>query len=719
MWIKRDVKDISDKGHLPMPVFYKSFCLTEEVKQCFINITALGIFELKINDNVIGDYFMPGWTNYNKYVNLCRYDITEYINNTNEIKVTVADGWYSGRVGYGGQRNVYGTEKELFAEIEITYISGRTEKIVTDESWRVADSVVTRADFFDGEQMDFRISESVTDKNSFAKASHREIEMQSYGYEPVRCVGTLPAKIILNNGNRIIVDLGQNIAGVISFNVLGEKDTHITVRYAEVLDENGNLYLENLRSAKNTDEMILAEGKFAFKPRFTYHGFRYAKITVDGVATVSDIEGIVLSEDLKKTGDFECSDEIINRIFKNVYYGQLSNFISIPTDCPQRDERLGWAGDAQVFCNSAMYNADCDRFFENYLKLLRTDSLDDGRITSFVPFFVPITNSTAGVPGWADAIAIIPYIHYSHYKDIRIIKENIEAAEKWVLYYLNRSIDGWVNINNPFGDWLSVKNEKSDIEIINQCLFGYSALLVSEMFAVLKNTEKHDSFYEVYKTARTAFRKKFFVEGKACLNSQTTCVLAYSVGYIDKEEVKGPLLKALKNSDYRLTTGFIGVRFLLPTLCEIGETDLAYKMIKTSEYPSWGYMIKNGATTIWERWNGYTKDKGFETPEMNSFNHYCLGSCVEWLYKYVLGINLDFNSDVIKLKPYLSDEISFAKGYYDSKNGRISVSWKNQDDKTTEVLIKCENNVKFECDFENKKVLRKEIFSDGIKYVVS
>ena len=459
----------------------------------------------------------------------------------------------------------------------------------------------------------------------------------------------------------------------------------------------------------------MSDREYVFDPKFTYHGFRYAEIRKSKTAKISGLNGLLITQDIDYYGDFECSDEVINGVYAMAKNGQKSNFISIPTDCPQRDERVGWTGDAEVFCNSAMFNADCEKFFRNYLKLVRTDILPDGKIPSFAPFYVPVSPTTAGVPGWADCVSVIPYFHYLHYRDKEVVKENIAAAETWVNYYLKNSENYLVNIRNEFGDWLSVDN-KTDKNVINQCFFGYSSLLLSKMCKIVGDEEKRKKYAEVYERAKTAFLEHYYKYGKVESDTETAYALAYSVGFLTADEIKKRLPEAVREAGC-LTTGFIGIRFILPTLCDIGESELAYELIAKKDYPSWGYMLENGATTVWERWNGYTKENGFEDPEMNSFNHYSLGSCVEWLYSYVLGIKLADDTDEVTVKPTISDKLAFAKGGTWVKGGKIFVCWERKGNSIT-LEVAADDGVKYRVNTEGYKILSEEKNGNNIRIVI-
>ncbi len=712
MWIVRDL----EKTNKNLAVFYKKFTLEDLVEKAVLKISALGIFNVKINGQEIKEYFMPGWTNYGKYVHLCEYDVTKLLNQDNLIEITIAEGWYSGRVGYGQGPDVYGEINALFAELTLSYKNGKKEIVSTDETWKVGKSNIVRSSFFDGETVDFTCESQDIDSLPFAKKYNVKVDFKLYDYEPVVQIASLIPEVLSSEKGIIRLDFKQNFAGFITFTVKGKKGSEVIIKHAEVLNDDGSLYFDNLRSAKCQDRIILSGNKDKFEPKFTFHGFRYAEIICGEDVEVCDIKGIVLSQDLNYHGKFECSSEIVNAIYKNAAWGQKSNFISIPTDCPQRDERLGWTGDAQVFCNSAMFNSDCNKFFENYLKLIQTDILEDGKVPSFVPFFIPVSVSTAGVPGWADSICVIPYYHYLHYRNKDLLKESLPFAVKHFEYYLSKSDKYLSNVQNAFGDWLSVK-EAEDKSVISQCFFGLSAKLIARMFAILGDDENTDKYECYYKKIKHAFRENYLYKyGKIKGDSQTAYAFALSVGFVTVSEIKSHFIQSLEREGYKLTTGFIGVKYLLPAICEIGEVDLAYKIIKQTEYPSWGYTIKHGATTIWERWNGYTKENGFETPNMNSFNHYSLGSCVEWLYSHVLGIKLSENEKIC-ISPSFSSELSFAKGEYKSLHGKIAVDWQFKDGKYY-LAIKADKKVKYNYDFGNRDVVSVEMKDNVLKAVI-
>lgn len=721
MWIYCNDENKSERQ---ASLFVKKFSALKEIKKAELKISALGIFSVDVNGIEIKDYFMPGYTNYNKFVYLCSYDITSSLKEENLIKVTVADGWFAGRLGYTTKRGAFGQQTKLYALIELEYTDGAKDVICTDGQWRSCGSEILYADFFNGETVDEnRRIDVLAEYESlpFACESDEIRTFRDFYMQPVVSIGNLYANAY-KKGDSLMLDFYQNFAGVISFKAKGKKGQRIIVRYSEVLSDDGELYVDNLRSARCVDMLILGDGQAEFSPKFTYHGFRYAEITVENGhiddVEIDDIKGLVLSQKLERTGYFACSDAIVDKIYQNTYWGQLGNFISVPTDCPQRDERLGWTGDAQIFCDTATYNADCNLFYKNYLDILREDCLENGSVPSFSPFFYVVDSHTHGCPCWGDAIAVIPYMHYLAYGDKKIIEENLPTAKKWVDYYVAHLDGGVVRGLYTFGDWLSVK-ETTDAGVLMQCYYGYTLSLVIKMCAILgENTEKYEQLYQ--KAKENFYKEYVFADGTIKSDTQTTYLVAYSVGFMTAEQIKPHLVEAIKRRNDTLTTGFIGVKFLLPVLCELGEVDLAYKMIKTTKYPSWGYSVVNGATTIWERWNGYTKEDGFYNPSMNSFNHYSMGSCVYWLYAYVLGIRLaegDVADGKVLIKPYFSKGLSWAEGSYKMPKGEIALGWKfNGEEVNFEIEIK--GNITPRFDFGKYNVISKTEEDNKIRFVL-
>ncbi len=724
MWIKQaNVTDATTKNK---PRFVKKFALAQDkanVVKAELEISALGIFSLQVNGRTVPDYFMPGCTNYNKFVYLCRYDLTQDMQKDNVLAITLADGWYSGRLGYHRSK-VFGTELCAYAKLTIRYQDGTMQTLSTDESWKVQESEILHADFFDGQTIDERLRRDVSavyDSLENAVPANENRTFKPYPMERVACIDVLLPQITKKDG-KLILDFKQNFAGVVSFTARGKSGQTIVVRHAEMLDANGDLYVENLRKAVCTDTLILSDETAYFAPEFTFHGFQYAEISlldgdVDDV-TITDIKGLVFSQELRRTGDFACSNPLINKIYQNIYWGQLGNFLAIPTDCPQRDERLGWAGDAQVFCDTAMYNADCNLFYKHYLDILRVESKENGSVANFAPFACTADN-TDGVPCWGDAIAIMPYMHYLAYGDISIIQDNLPAAKAWIDFYRLHLSDGLAKNMFTFGDWLSV-GEETNKDALIQCYYGYSLSLTAKMCALVG--EDNTQYLAWYEQAKEAFRKAYIAQDGTVLgDTQTIYAVAYAIGFMSADEIKKPFVSTVHRRGDTLTTGFVGVKFLLPVLCDIGETELAYKLIAQTKFPSWGYCIAHGATTIWERWNGYTEEDGFFNPSMNSFNHYSLGSCGYWLYAYVLGIRLNEKSGTdgeMLIKPVFSPSLAWAKGSYQAQKGKISVAWSYEED-GIHFTVEADKALKLSYDFGAHTVLSRKQNEKTTEFVLS
>ena len=682
----------------PAPYFRKSFTLNGPIKKGTLFASALGVFYIWINGTPVGnDYLSPGWVDYSKKLPFQRYDITHLLNEKNGIGAALADGWAVGHLGSTDtfKRNGYSDRIEFTALIRLEYQDGTVEEISTDSTWRAAAGAIRRSDIYMGEVVDARmdlgnISDPDYDDSQWDIPQtvqfkfSRNIYLEEVKIPPIVVKHRFTPKLIKKEGNTYLYDVTQNISGVLSCVFRGQWGAKVVLRHGELLLD-GRLYTENLRKAEATDTYILAGcGEEHFRPLFTFHGFRYAQITVVGDCEILDVTAEVMYTDLPATGSFSCSDPIATKVYQNALWGQRGNFLNVPTDCPQRDERLGWTGDAQVFCQSAMFNMDCRVFYEKYLADVRDAQLGNGVIPAVAPLPPVGTFAYTGydaAAGWAEAIAEIPWCHYRMYGDKKILRDNLAAAKKLLDYYEIESPDHIRGYAGRYGDWLSL-GTKTDLSVISTLYYARCAWLVGQMCEILGDFEE-EKYKILYASIRSAFRKKFLSpEGKILSDTQSAYVIAYQFGIIDRAEAKENLERKWIEDEEKLTCGFLGIRFLLPTLCEIGRRDIAYHLITTTEYPSWGYSVKNGATTIWERWDSFTLDKGIRKG-MNSFNHYSLGSCTEWMYTYVLGIRPTedapgFQKLSICAYPDLTGRITSAKGHYDTDRGRISVSWETQ-----------------------------------------
>jgi len=698
MWIyytTGEYKDANEKYGNPAPYFRKTFTLKDKVKKATLFASALGVYKLYLNGKPVGeDYLSPGWTDYRKRLPFARYDVTALLLENNAVAAVLGDGWAVGHLGsdYAFKRCGYSDRIEFTALLRIEYESGETEEISTDTTWRASAGAIRRSDIYMGEYIDNRLSlgdfsvfdydDSAWDyaSESIFKFS-RNLCLDEVKIPPIVVKHTFTPQLIEKTDNTYLYNVGQNISGVLRCVFKGEAGAKIVLRHGEILVD-GKLYTENLRGAEATDTYILSgEGEEVFRPLFTFHGFQYAELTVMGEAEIVSITAEAMYTDLESTGSFSCSDAIVNQVYQNALWGQRDNFLNVPTDCPQRDERLGWTGDAQIFCQSAMLNMDCRVFFEKYLNDVRDAQLGNGIVPVVAP--VPPVGSYAytgydASAGWGEAIGEIPYVHYKMYGDKKIVRDNLPALKKLLDYYKVESPNFIRGYYGRYGDWLSL-GKTTDLSVVSTLYYARAAYLAAELCHVLGDYEE-EYYRTLYENIKRAFHEKFVgKDGKIFSDTQSAYVIAYSFGLLDKETTKKHLVRKFEEDDGKLTTGFLGVRFLLPTLCDIGRSDIAYRLMTSTEYPGWGYSVVNGATTIWERWNSYTKEDGV-MQGMNSFNHYSLGSCTEWMYTYCLGIRPSMDAPGCRKIDFvpcfdLTGKITSAQGHYDTDFGRVEVSW--------------------------------------------
>lgn len=641
----------------PAPYFRAVFVCDGKVKKATWSVSAIGVFKAYINGKEADDdYLSPGWTDYRVRIPYMVYDVTDKIQKNNALGIVAGDGWAVGKVGNCMFRCNYYDEIEVIASLKIEYLDGRVQYVNTGRNWKASSGEIVRSDLYMGEYIDKRLSLGDFSVYGYDDSNwqNAKINTEVYWGWPVtsqylqKAIAPkttvkhmLTPQLMFKKENKFYYDFKQNFAGVASVVVSGERGAALVLRHAEMMID-GALYTENLRRAEATDTFVLAGDKEEyFRPLFTFHGFRYLEITVTGNAEIKEVKGLVMYSDLKETGSFSCSDDTVNKIYNNAVWSQRGNFINVPTDCPQRDERLGWTGDAQVFCGSAMFNMDCKAFFEKYLADVRDAQLGNGGIPGMAPV-IPHYNYTCerqyiNAAGWGDVITVLPYTHYVMYGDKKVIKDNIANCKRFLKFSINNSENCILPADNNWGDWLSVGND-SDKSALATMFFANSALLTAKMCGIIGDDDA-GYYYGLYQDIKKAFRKEFIGGNNVIASDTQTCyLLAYAFGLMTAEEVKDNLLRAIRRKNDHLSTGFLGIKHLLPVLCELGEEALAYKILTNKTYPSWGYTIENGATTIWERWNSYTIEHGLNDPGMNSFNHYSLGSCVEWMFKYCLGI---------------------------------------------------------------------------------
>ena len=675
----------------PPPHLRKEFALKKPIKQAFLYSSALGIFETNINGKRVGnEYYKPGWTDYLTRVYYFSHDVTSLLKEgSNAIGTVLGDGWYAGHIGFGYNRERYGKYPRYISQLEVIYTDGSTETIVSDASWKASYGPTIEADWMMGETYDANKELTGWDKPGFNDGNWNKVEaqdsvetkyLQAYPGVPVRLTEEINAKVITEPAKGVYVfDLGQNFAGIVRLKINGKTGQRVTLRFAEVLNPNGTIYTENLRSARCTDTYICkGDGTEVWQPMFTSHGFRYVEVTgLENKPELGMITGLVVNSDTPVAGSFECSHPMVNQLYKNICWGQRSNFIDIPTDCPQRDERLGWTGDAQIFVRTATYNMDTAEFYTKWLV-----DLDDAQgIEGDFPDVAPRKCAEGGgTAAWADAGVICPWTVHHVYGDDELVIRHFEAMKKWIAY-CEKNSENLLRPNQGYGDWVSI-DSYTPKDVIGTAYFAYSTKLLSEMAYNVGFVEDGKKYEDLFNKIKKAFNDAY-VEKESCKikgDTQTCYAMALAFDLLsdsDREKAGKLLYERVKEKNWHLSTGFVGLSYLLPSLTETGNLDVAYKLLLNDTFPSWGYSIKNGATTIWERWDGWTEEKGFQTPGMNSFNHYSFGAVGRWMMGTVAGIDTIGNGfKKIIIKPQPGGDLTYANASYESINGLIKSAWK-------------------------------------------
>ena len=735
----------------PARQYRKEFAATKPVKRATIYATALGIYELHLNGQRVGDArFAPGWTDYRQRAYYWTYDVTPLVRRgANALGAWVADGWYSGYIGFGlltgigtehTGRATYGKTPAFMAQLEIEYADGSRETVLTDPTWKATGAgPIQEADFLMGEFYDARRETPGWDKPGFddrawepailardngrvpatfyefrnpqnpgenLEVKGRPVDLgftpppvlQAFPGVPVRPIEELkPIRITSPSNGVWIFNLGQNFAGVVRLQVKGPAGTTIQLRYGEMLHPDGRLMTENLRKARATDHYILRgdpQGE-VYVPRFTFHGFQYVELTgFPGKPGRDAITGIALHSDTPFTSDFTCSDPMPNRLFKNIVWTQRANFLDLPTDCPQRDERFGWTGDAQIYARAATYNADVAAFYTKWLRELMESQRPSGTFPGYAPY--PFQHGWDFGTAWCDAGVICPWTVWRAYGDTRIIERCWEPMTRFLDWRQRTSRDSLgVAHGNDWGDWLSLGG-KTPLDYIDTVYFAYSAKLIAEMAQAIGKEKEAADYRDLFAKIKAAFNRKYVrPNASLAVDTQTAYALALYMDLLpdDLRALAGAILaKKIRDhttdKDSGITTGFLGTRPLLPVLSSVGQNDLAVRLFQSHKFPSWGYAIDQGATTIWERWNSYTRDKGFggeQNAAMNSFAHYSFGAVCEWMFFRLAGIDTDgpgFRHILIRPAPPSPDSnpehppIDWVRAHYDSIHGRIVSNWR-------------------------------------------
>lgn len=692
---------------LPSPYFRKEIDLNSTVKRAVVYATSLGVYELYVNgQRVSGDYFAPGWTDYDKRLQVQTHDVTDLLQtNKAALGAVVGTGWYAGYIGMFG-KELYGDNPHLLLELHVEYEDGSSEKWVTDDTWKTTVGPIEYSDMLMGETYDARKVMDGWNEPGFDDVSwDKPVVMESYDGllvaqvdPPVRAVEeVLPVSSWKTEWGTTIFDLGQNMVGWVRLRLeqpsAGQK---IKITSAEMLNEDGTLHLANVRRAVPVEHYIAAGSDEAevYEPSFTFHGFRYVEVEgLQEIPTLQTVIGRMIMSDTPQKGQIETSSVMLNKLYSNINWGQRGNFLSIPTDCPQRDERLGWTGDAQVFCRTATYNMDVASFFDKYM----IDVVDAQFPSGAFPDVAPdggwdewkrkqkrLNWHADDNNAWGDAGVIIPWTMYQVYADVRILERTYPAMVKWIAY-LQEHTDGLIRPGyTNYGDWLSMHSE-TPRDVTDTAYFAYSTSLLAKIAEVLGKAEDVKKYTQLFAEIKTAFEKTFVdEEGRIKGDTQTCYVVALQfdlLSEVNRKKAIDHLLSDIRANDDHLTTGFIGVGRLLHALSDEGHFDVAYTLLNQHTFPSWLYSVKHGATTMWERWDAWTEERGFHEDGMNSFNHYAFGAVGEWMYKNMLGIDTDPNRPGYEhavIAPVPGGELSFVKGRYETIRGAIQVEWTHE-----------------------------------------
>lgn len=708
---------------LPVTQLRKEFH-TRKVKSATFYATALGAYEAYLNGQRVGDHILaPEWTDYHTRVQYQAYDVTKLVREgDNAIGVFLGDGWYAGRIGMaqgldprGYPRAVYGRRAWFIGQLELVYEDGSKETVVTDDSWRSTTSGAVRtSDIYDGETYDFS-----KETAGWLASGYRDGDWEraltsdetpgghnpavvAQTNEPIRVVEKLtPLSVTEPKPGVFVFDMGQNMVGWCSLRGSVPEKGNVTLRYVEMLNEDGTGYTENLRGAPQRDVLTFGGSatpgsKFEWRPKFTYHGFRYVEVTgLDKKPMVKDLTGEVFCSSSPEVSHFECSDPMVNRLWANIFWTQRANLMSSPTDCPQRDERLGWMGDILAFAQNGYYNMDLAGFFTKWLPDVRDAQADDGRYPDFAPHPYGKNDRFTGVPGWGDAGVVCAWVHYQNTGDRRLLDEHFDSMKRWVGWIASKNPDFvWRNErHNDYGDWLNGNtlvrqgwdNTGGEMpkDAFATVMWYQSQAMVGKMARVLGKKDEAEKAEDSARLIAAAFNKAFVSpDGEIQGDTQAGYALALYTGILPIEVQDKAFAKLVAAIDKRggvLTTGFHSTLPMMKVLTERGRNDLAYKLLLNKEFPSWGYTIENGATTIWERWDGFVKGRGFQDPGMNSFNHWALGSVGQWIMETVIGVTHESPGyERIRIAPKPGPGLEWAKADYRTPRGIVHVSWKKE-----------------------------------------
>ena len=713
-WRARWISIAETEHPVPSPVGYfrKDFKITKPLGRATLYATARGVYTAYANNARIGeDRLTPGWSDYSIRIRYQTYDITAQLQpGDNALGLMLADGWYVGNMTWNDRSKIYGDRPAALAQLHLLYEDGSEEIVATDDSWQATnDGPVILSSFLHGDVVDARKClghwssphDAAVDWQAALAQQRDGVKLDAQIGPTVRMTEQITPidRWQLADGSWVF-DLGQNMVGVVRLRVRGRSGQTLVVRHGEML-ENGpdrRVHYANLRCARATERFILAgTGDVeTFEPPFTLHGFRYVEIAgIEEEPLPEALVGVVLHSDTRPTGTFACSNEKLNKLQRNIVWGQRGNFVDVPTDCPQRDERLGWMGDAQVFIRTATFNMDVSGFFARWLIDVCDAQLPGGAFSDVVPDLLTDANAGnnagSGAPAWGDAGVICPWTAYLAYADRRVLERCYPAMAKYIAFLVGRC-DNYIHPDFGYGDWLAI-DSKTPKDLIGTAYSAYSVSLMEKIATILNKTEDAETFAEHFQKFKKAFNRAFVTpDGRVAGDSQTADLLALRFNLVDGETRQRVIDHLCADIETRgvLTTGFVGCNLLLPTLSEIGRDDLAYRLMLNEKFPSWLFSVNHGATTIWERWDGWTIERGLHADGMNSFNHYAYGSCGEWMYARIGGIDLDPAQPGYKriiFRPAPGGGITWAKTALDTIHGQVRCEWSTDDQTMTAMVV--------------------------------
>jgi len=675
------------------PVFRRAFSAGKAIQNAVLQISALGVYEAFLNGKRVGDFILaPGWTSYETRLQYQTYDVTALLSGENLLDVTIGKGWCTGRLAWAGGQQFYSEKPAMICALHISYADGTSDCIVSGADFSVAKSGILDSEIYDGEVFDFRVEAS--DWQAVELYSWNKDALIVQEGEVVREMERFPAqKLIVTPKGERVLDFGQNVTGYVEWSITAKDGDIVKISHSEILDSEGNFYTENLRSAKQEVSVTCKDGFQTYKPHFSFQGFRYIRLDMypSDVVPLEQFNAVVVHSDMKRTGYFSCSNDKINQLFHNIIYGQKGNFLDVPTDCPQRDERLGWTGDAQVFCRTASYNFDVEKFFVKWLNDLKADQYDYGSIPSVIPDIQRITESASSA-AWGDAATVCPWQIYLTYGDKQVLKNQFESMRMWVEYVRGHGDNAflWDAPHHHFGDWLGLDAEEGSYmgatasDLIGSAFYAYSTSLLIKAGKVLGLDMA--SYEALYANIVKAYQERYIVDGKLSSFTQTAHAVTLYFGLaVDVAVTAKDLAQLVIDNGNKLTTGFVGTPYLLHALADNGYAELAYSLLLQEAFPSWLFSVNMGATTIWEHWDGMKADGSLWSRDMNSFNHYAYGAVADFMYGVVCGINTDERKPGFLhsiLRPVADSRLSFAEASIETRYGMLKSKWEQTGGKT-------------------------------------